>query len=36
VGHDWATVYSSTEDGGFKQSGLGRMDGLAVLEDFVE
>jgi acyl-CoA reductase-like NAD-dependent aldehyde dehydrogenase len=34
--NDWATAYPGTEDGGFKQSGLGRMDGLAVLEDFVE
>jgi betaine-aldehyde dehydrogenase len=34
--NDWAKVYDSTEDGGFKQSGLGRMDGLAVLDDFIE
>ncbi|MDX0312517.1 aldehyde dehydrogenase family protein [Sinorhizobium meliloti] len=34
--NDWAKVYDSTEEGGFKQSGLGRLNGLAALEDFVE
>jgi hypothetical protein len=34
--NDWAKVYDSTEDGGFKQSGLGRTDGLAALDDFIE
>jgi betaine-aldehyde dehydrogenase len=30
-------VYRSTSvEGGFKQSGLGRMNGLAVLDDFIE
>jgi betaine-aldehyde dehydrogenase len=28
--NDWARVYDSTEEGGFKRSGLGRMNGLAV------
>lgn len=32
--NDWAKVYDSTEEGGFKQSGLGRLNGLAALEDF--
>jgi len=34
--NDWAKVYDSTEEGGFKQSGLGRMNGLAALDDFIE
>lgn len=34
--NDWAKVYDSTEEGGFKQSGLGRLNGLAALEDFQE
>jgi betaine-aldehyde dehydrogenase len=34
--NDWAKVYDSTEEGGFKQSGLGRLNGLAALEDFIE
>ncbi|WP_204251219.1 aldehyde dehydrogenase family protein [Elioraea rosea] len=34
--NDWAKVYDSTEEGGFKQSGLGRLNGLAALEDFEE
>ncbi len=34
--NDWAKVYDGTEEGGFKQSGLGRLNGLAALEDFVE
>jgi betaine-aldehyde dehydrogenase len=34
--NDWAKVYDSTEGGGFKQSGLGRMNGLAALDDFIE
>jgi betaine-aldehyde dehydrogenase len=33
---DWAKVYDSTEEGGFRQSGLGRMNGLTVLDDFIE
>lgn len=34
--NDWARVFDGTEEGGFKQSGLGRLNGLAALEDFVE
>lgn len=34
--NDWAKVYDSTEEGGFKQSGLGRLNGLAALDDFME
>ncbi|MEN5175995.1 aldehyde dehydrogenase family protein [Brevundimonas diminuta] len=34
--NDWAKVYDNTEEGGFKQSGLGRLNGLAALEDFLE
>lgn len=34
--NDWAKVYDSTEEGGFKQSGLGRLNGLAALDDFTE
>jgi acyl-CoA reductase-like NAD-dependent aldehyde dehydrogenase len=34
--NDWAKVYDNTEEGGFKQSGLGRLNGLAALEDFQE
>jgi betaine-aldehyde dehydrogenase len=34
--NDWAKVYDSTEEGGFKQSGVGRLNGLAALEDFQE
>jgi betaine-aldehyde dehydrogenase len=34
--NDWAQVFDGTEEGGFKQSGLGRLNGLAALEDFLE
>ena len=34
--NDWAKVYDDTEEGGFKQSGLGRLNGPAALEDFIE
>src|SRR6202166_1762016 len=34
--NDWAKVYDSTEEGGFKHSGLGRLNGMAALDDFVE
>lgn len=34
--NDWAKVYDSTEEGGFKQSGLGRLNGLAALDDFID
>lgn len=34
--NDWAKVYDAAEEGGFKQSGIGRLNGLAALEDFIE
>lgn len=34
--NDWGVTYDETEEGGFKQSGLGRMNGVAVLDDFIE
>jgi acyl-CoA reductase-like NAD-dependent aldehyde dehydrogenase len=34
--NDWAKVYDSTEEGGFKLSGLGRLNGPAALDDFIE
>lgn len=34
--NNWAVVYSETEEGGYKQSGLGRMNGVAAMDDFIE
>ena len=34
--NDWAVLQDQFEEGGFKQSGQGRMRGLAVLDDFLE
>lgn len=34
--NDWAKVYDGTEEGGFKMSGLGRLNGHAALDDFIE
>ncbi|WP_286903247.1 aldehyde dehydrogenase family protein [Vreelandella sedimenti] len=34
--NDWAKVYDGTEEGGFKLSGLGRLNGHAALDDFIE
>lgn len=34
--NNWAVVYDETEEGGYKQSGLGRLNGVAAMEDFVE
>jgi betaine-aldehyde dehydrogenase len=34
--NDWAVIYDECEEGGFKQSGVGRMNGIAVMEDFIE
>jgi betaine-aldehyde dehydrogenase len=34
--NDWGATYDQFEEGGFKQSGQGRMRGLAVMEDFLE
>ncbi len=32
----WAQVFDGAEEGGFKQSGLGRLNGFAAMDDFVE
>ena len=34
--NDWAVVHDETEEGGFKQSGRGRLNGPAALDDFSE
>lgn len=34
--NNWAVVYDETEEGGYKQSGLGRLNGVAAMEDFVQ
>lgn len=34
--NNWAVVHDEFEEGGFKQSGLGRLNGHAAIEDFVE
>jgi betaine-aldehyde dehydrogenase len=34
--NNWAIVYDETEEGGYKQSGLGRLNGLSALDDFLE
>jgi acyl-CoA reductase-like NAD-dependent aldehyde dehydrogenase len=34
--NDWAVVYDEFEEGGFKQSGSGRLNGVAAMDDFVE
>jgi len=34
--NDWARLHDQFEEGGFKSSGLGRMRGFAVIDDFVE
>ncbi len=34
--NDWAALADQFEEGGFKSSGVGRMRGLAVIDDFVE
>ena len=34
--NDWAVVYDEFEEGGFKQSGRGRLNGVAAMDDFVE
>jgi len=34
--NNWAVVYSETEEGGYKQSGLGRLNGIAAMDDFIE
>lgn len=34
--NDWAVIYDEFEEGGFKQSGLGRLNGVAAMDDFIE
>jgi acyl-CoA reductase-like NAD-dependent aldehyde dehydrogenase len=34
--NDWAVVHDEAEEGGFKQSGRGRLNGPAALDDFRE
>jgi acyl-CoA reductase-like NAD-dependent aldehyde dehydrogenase len=34
--NDWAELHDQFEEGGFKSSGVDRMRGFAVLEDFIE
>jgi betaine-aldehyde dehydrogenase len=34
--NNWAVVYDETEEGGYKQSGIGRLNGLSALDDFLE
>jgi betaine-aldehyde dehydrogenase len=34
--NDWAVFWSEFEDGAFKRSGNGRMDGQSAVEDFLE
>jgi betaine-aldehyde dehydrogenase len=34
--NNWAIVYDETEEGGYKQSGIGRLNGVSALEDFLE
>lgn len=34
--NDWAVIYDEFEEGGYKQSGIHRMNGMAALDDFLE
>ena len=34
--NNWAIVYDETEEGGYKQSGLGRLNGVSSMDDFIE
>lgn len=34
--NNWAVVHDECEEGGFKQSGIGRLNGLAALDTFTE
>jgi betaine-aldehyde dehydrogenase len=34
--NNWAIVYDETEEGGYNQSGLGRLNGIAAIDDFIE
>ncbi len=34
--NDWAIVWDEFEEGGFKRSGNGRLNGLAAMDEFLE
>ena len=34
--NDWAQLHDQFEEGGFKNSGVGRMRGFSVIDDFIE
>jgi betaine-aldehyde dehydrogenase len=34
--NEWAKLHDQFEEGGFKASGVGRMRGFAVIDDFIE
>ena len=34
--NDWAVVYDEFEEGGFHQSGVGRMNGASAIDDFLQ
>ena len=34
--NDWAVVYDELEEGGFHQSGVGRMNGVSAIDDFLQ
>ncbi|AOJ82195.1 aldehyde dehydrogenase [Burkholderia savannae] len=34
--NDWAKIYDEFEEGGYRQSGLGRLNGAAAIDDFIE
>lgn len=34
--NDWAQVFDEFEEGGYKQSGQGRLNGMASIDDFLE
>jgi betaine-aldehyde dehydrogenase len=34
--NNWAVVYDETEEGGYKQSGIGRLNGVSAIDDFVQ
>jgi betaine-aldehyde dehydrogenase len=34
--NDWAVVYDEFEEGGFNQSGVGRLNGFSAMDDFLQ
>ena len=34
--NDWAVVYDEFEEGGYKASGVGRLNGVSAIDDFLE